>query len=112
MNGVLAKCLEGVYMKKIVLLCAGGLSTSMLVAKMREVAAADSYDCEIEAYGITEADSVVPESDITLLGPQIKFKMDSLREKYPDKVIEAIDMVAYGMMDGKKVIDMVRETIG
>jgi len=99
-------------MKKIVLLCAGGLSTSMLVAKMKEVAATEGYDCEIDAFGITAAESVVPSSDITLLGPQIKFKLDSLREKYPGKVIEAIDMVAYGMMDGKKVIDMIRETIG
>ena len=34
-------------MKKIVLLCASGMSTSMLVKKMQEAAKAENYDCEL-----------------------------------------------------------------
>ena len=37
-------------MKKIVLLCASGMSTSMLVKKMQEAAKAENYECEISAY--------------------------------------------------------------
>ena len=42
-------------MKKIVLLCASGMSTSMLVKKMQEAAKAENYDCEIAAYSAAEA---------------------------------------------------------
>ena len=37
-------------MKKIVLLCSAGMSTSMLVKKMQAAAAEENYACEIAAY--------------------------------------------------------------
>ena len=42
-------------MRKIILLCSAGMSTSMLVKKMQEAAKAESYDCEIAAYPMSEA---------------------------------------------------------
>ena len=42
-------------MKKIILLCAAGMSTSMLVKKMQEAAAAENFECEIAAYPTAEA---------------------------------------------------------
>ncbi|MCI6171053.1 MAG: PTS sugar transporter subunit IIB, partial [Selenomonas bovis] len=42
-------------MKKIVLLCASGMSTSILVNKMKEAAAAAGKDYEIAAYSASEA---------------------------------------------------------
>ena len=44
-------------MRKIVLVCAAGMSTSMLVKKMQEAAAADNYETDIAAYPIGEVDS-------------------------------------------------------
>ena len=38
-------------MKKIVLFCAGGMSTSLLVNKMREAAAKQGKEYDINAYG-------------------------------------------------------------
>ena len=37
-------------MKKIVLLCAAGMSTSILVKKTQKAAKAESFDCEIATY--------------------------------------------------------------
>ena len=48
-------------MKKIVLLCSAGMSTSMLVKKMQAAAEAENYACEIAAYPMAEA--VVNHSD-------------------------------------------------
>ena len=42
-------------MKKIVLLCSAGMSTSMLVKKMQAAAEAENYACEIAAYPMAEA---------------------------------------------------------
>ena len=41
-------------MRKIVLLCNAGLSTSMLVDKMRKEAEAIGYECTINAYPVAE----------------------------------------------------------
>ena len=95
-------------MRKIVLVCAAGMSTSMLVKKMQEAAAADNYETDIAAYPIGEVDT----ADIILLGPQVRFQLKSVKEKFPDIPVESIDMAAYGMMDGKKVIATVKKTLG
>ena len=42
-------------MKKIVLLCNAGMSTSLLVAKMREAALELDEEYEINAYPVSEA---------------------------------------------------------
>lgn len=98
-------------MKNIVLLCAAGMSTSMLVQKMREYAASIGYACTIEAYPIKEAKTVCADADIVLLGPQVRFQLDKVKAQVACPV-EAIDMTAYGMMDGKKVIEHVKGVIG
>ena len=42
-------------MRKVVLLCAAGMSTSLLVNKMRDAAKEEGYDCEINAYALATA---------------------------------------------------------
>ena len=39
-------------MRKIVLLCAAGMSTSALVKKMQAAAEAENYACDIAAYPV------------------------------------------------------------
>ncbi|HAE17512.1 MAG TPA: PTS sugar transporter subunit IIB, partial [Erysipelotrichaceae bacterium] len=41
--------------KKITLFCAAGMSTSLLVSKMREEAAKNGWDYDINAYSLTES---------------------------------------------------------
>lgn len=96
-------------MKNIVLLCAGGMSTSILVNKIKEKATEANFDLEIAAYGISEAPNVVPAADLVLLGPQVRFSKGDLEKKFPDAKIEVIDMRAYGMMDGDAVLKTIQE---
>ena len=42
-------------MKKIYLICAAGLSTSMMVEKMKKAASKDGFECMIQAVGIPMA---------------------------------------------------------
>lgn len=39
-----------------------------------------------------------------LLGPQVRFELNKIRGKYPDKPVEVINMQDYGMMNGEKVL--------
>lgn len=98
-------------MRKIVLFCNAGLSTSMLVRKMEEEAKHIGYETEIQAYPVVEAKSKAKDADIVLLGPQIMYMEKQVREKVDCPVI-LIDRRCYGMMDGKSVIATVRKTLG
>lgn len=99
-------------MRNIILLCNMGMSTSLMVNKMKAAAAELGYACEIGAYALQHADEIIPTADILLVGPQISFELERLREAYPDKNIEAINMMDYGRMDGKKVLLHVKEVLG
>lgn len=55
---------------KIRLFCAAGMSTSLLVTKMREAAKAMGIDADIEAAGETRMNEETEGCDVALLGPR------------------------------------------
>lgn len=94
-------------MKKILLCCSAGMSTSLLVTKMRKVAEERGLDVEIEAVALELFDENLPKYDIFLLGPQVKFKKNDFQKKADEygKKVEVINMIDYGTMNGAKVLD-------
>ncbi|MDH6367219.1 MULTISPECIES: PTS sugar transporter subunit IIB [unclassified Breznakia] len=98
-------------MKQIVLLCSAGLSTSMLVEKMKEAANEKGLKYQIAAYSMNQLESVKDEADIILLGPQVRFQLDQVKQKV-DCPVQVIDMIDYGQMNGSKVVDDVNQLIG
>lgn len=97
--------------KRIVLFCAGGLSTSLLVNKMRMAASAIGKDYSIDAYGLGQVDQFGPEADCILLGPQVRYAIKDVQSKFPNTPMEAIDMRVYGTMDGKGAIEIARRLL-
>lgn len=98
-------------MTKIVLLCSSGMSTSILVQKMKKAADKINYQADISAHSITEAKEVGALADIVLLGPQVRFNLSSVQTEIPTVPVEVIDMHAYGTMDGLAVINMVKKVL-
>lgn len=99
-------------MKKITLLCAAGMSTSLLVTKMKQAAEKNGWDYEIAAFALAEAPAQVPLADIVLLGPQVRFNEKKLQSQYPDKIIRCIEMRDYGTMNGEAVVKFARKEMG
>ncbi|EFF0834085.1 PTS sugar transporter subunit IIB [Escherichia albertii] len=96
-------------MKNILLVCAGGMSTSMLVKRMIEYANAISFDVNITALAIAEAKGKIKnnEVDIVLLGPQVRFQKTELDAVSQGKIpIAVIDMKDYGTMNGQAVFEL------
>lgn len=91
-------------MKNIVLFCAAGMSTSLLVEKMRTAAKELAYDCTINAYSLSEMNEKGPGADCVLLGPQVRYQKEKVVEALPGKPVAVIDMRLYGMMKGKEVL--------
>ncbi|AMC92873.1 PTS sugar transporter subunit IIB [Erysipelothrix larvae] len=98
-------------MRKIVLLCAAGMSTSLLVNKINEAATAENYEIDVQAYPVSEAKNKVPIADVVLLGPQVRYALAKLREQHPGSNIDVIDMRDYGTMNGKAVVATIRRIL-
>jgi cellobiose PTS system EIIB component len=90
---------------KIILVCSAGMSTSMLVQRMRKAAEEKGITAVIHA--TSEADLVnhFDQTDVILVGPQVRYLAPKIREKaIPLGIqVEVIDSMAYGMMNGEKV---------
>ncbi|AST57012.1 cytochrome c biogenesis protein [Thermoanaerobacterium thermosaccharolyticum] len=93
---------------KILLVCAAGMSTSLLVKKMEKEAQNRNLDVTIAAKPIDELENVIDNYDIILLGPQIKYKEVYVKELVKDrgKVYAVIPPMMYGMVDGNGALDM------
>ena len=100
----------------IMLACAAGMSTSLLVTKMQAAADEKGLDAEIFAVPAQEVDDIILEKkvDVLLLGPQVRYLLEQFTEKLKDKNIPigVIPMVDYGMMNGSKVLALAEELIG
>ena len=96
-------------MKKIMLVCAAGMSTSLLVTKMEAAAKDAGVECKIFALPFSDAPRVLEEVDCILLGPQVRFQKAQIEKLVADAgldlPIDVINMKDYGMMNGKAVYE-------
>lgn len=92
---------------KILLACAAGMSTSLLVEAMKRAAQERGLEAEILALPVHEAEEHIESASVILLGPQVRYKLNSFKELAAPhgKPVEVIDSVAYGMVNGAKVLD-------
>jgi cellobiose PTS system EIIB component len=95
---------------KVLLVCAAGMSTSLLTNNMKKNAQPGD---EISAVPISEMGHNLTGVDVVLLGPQIRFKEKEVRTACEPKGIKVgvIEMRAYGMMDGKAAMDQARKLL-
>ena len=101
---------------KVVLVCAAGMSSSLLEEKIRQAAAAAGKDMELKAVDSTTMSLWNYENnsmDLILVAPQVRFKKRSIiKQSEPYGVIvQDIDTIAYGMVDGEKIFKQVMEAL-
>ncbi|MDD6526169.1 MAG: PTS sugar transporter subunit IIB [Firmicutes bacterium] len=90
---------------KIYLFCAGGMSTGLLVKNMEKYILEKGLDHTVSAHGIGSVEYYCKDADIILLGPQIRYKLNQVKEIVKDKPVMVIDTKIYGMLDGKKLME-------
>lgn len=99
----------------IMLNCSAGMSTSLLVTKMQAAAKDKGIDVDIFATAASDARAQLDSKtiDCVLLGPQVSYMRDDFKSMLEgrknslgnDIPLAVIDMQAYGMMDGEKVLN-------
>ena len=99
-------------MVKILLVCSAGMSTSLMVNKMKDCAKAKGIESEIWAVSDAQVADNLPKADVLLLGPQVRFLESKMKEIAGDKPVAVINMMAYGTMNGEKVLEQALSLLG
>ena len=87
------------------LVCATGMSTSLLVNRMKETAETKEIEFQIEAHPVGQIEKYGEAADAILLGPQVRYELKNVKKMFLDKPVEIINMQDYGTMNGAKVLD-------
>lgn len=91
----------------ILLCCAAGMSTSLLVQRMEQAAQEKGIVARIWAVSAGEVKQHIGQADVLLLGPQVRYKLAEMKKEgdalgIPVDVIQALD---YGTLNGKNVLE-------
>ena len=96
-------------MLKVMFVCSAGMSTSLLVEKVKCTASEKGIDLDIYALGEAEAKKDLAQADVLLLGPQVRYLESGFRKALDGTAtrLAVVDMLAYGRMDGEKVLQQI-----
>ena len=101
---------------KAMMVCAMGMSSSLLEIKTREAAAKAGVPFEIKAVAVSDITRWDPKThpvDIVLVAPQVFYKRKAL-EIVGDMhgiVVQGIDPMVFGMVDGDKLFEQIMKAI-
>lgn len=98
-------------MLNVLLICSMGASTSILCEKIKTASIEENLEIKIWATPLSTANDETEKADIILLGPQIRYMKNKVIEMANGKPVEVIDMLAYGMMDAKAVLNIIKKNI-
>ncbi len=88
----------------ILLVCAAGASTGVLVKKMlKSLEGTDRFDWRIEAHPVNTVSDYEKDFDVILLGPQIAYQIENVK-KHTKKPVDIINAIDYGMGKADNVI--------
>jgi cellobiose PTS system EIIB component len=90
----------------ILLCCCAGMSTSLLVSKMKLSAAEQKLNYNIWAVSIDAVSREINKADVLLLGPQVQYMFNEFKNLGDKKgvPVKVIDTVQYGKMNGQEVL--------
>ena len=101
---------------KVVMVCAMGMSSSLLENKTREAAKAAGVPFELRAVTTPEIarwDFQVDYVDIVLVAPQVRYKRKSIAQAAApfNIIVQDIDPIIFGMVDGTKLFSQIMAAI-
>lgn len=91
---------------KILLACAAGMSTNLLVNKMIDASKTEGRNDKIWAIGQEGLGKAMKNCDVLLISPQMKFLESKIRPM-ADKLgipVDVIPAALYGKIDGKAIL--------
>jgi PTS system cellobiose-specific IIB component len=100
----------------VLVVCAAGMSSSLLENKTREAADAHGHNLTIHALSVSEMtgyDFARKPVDMVLVAPQVRYKKKSITEMASPHgvVVQDIDPMTFGMVDGEKLFEQIVKAV-
>ena len=96
---------------KLLLLCSGGLSTSMLLNRLKAEAERQQLPLQVEAHGLPEYPALAARFDVILLGPQVAHKAQQVAAA-SGKPTAAIPALDYAVGNAANVLRQAQTLLG
>lgn len=95
---------EGEHMKRVLLYCNGGFSTSILADKINTESKTLGIEVEASANDILNIEAQVnADSDIIVLGPQVSHREAEIKQLFPNNTVIQLTMQEFGMMNPERI---------
>lgn len=96
---------------KILVVCNAGMSSSILVKKIKDYAQSIGEPVVIEAMSSTYIEDENGSWDVCLVGPQLLHAVDEIKELMGVPT-ESVEMRIYAMADGKAAYEQAKRMLG
>lgn len=97
---------------RIMLACCAGMSTSVVVQKMKDAAKEQGKDYEIWAVDQGKIEENLGKFDVLLLGPQVRHILRKVKAQVGDAApVAVIDPVSYGRCNGAAVLKQAEDLV-
>ena len=97
-------------MKKL-LCCANGLSTSILMQKMRKWGKEKGIELEVIAKPSSDIENVYKDYDCILVGPQIAYQLEEIKGIAVGKPVDKINPADYGLGNVENIMKQVHKLL-
>ena len=97
---------------KVLLICANGLSTSILMSKMEKWGKDNNLELEVKAVPMTEYEGICKEYDCILIGPQIAYRFNEIKNNSSGVPVDKINASDYGLGNVDNIMKQVKKLIG
>lgn len=94
---------------KILLVCNEGMSTGIMQMKLQEEIKKEEKNGEVEAVPMALLADYLDEAGVILLGPQIRFAYDEIKEMAGDTPVMVIETSDFGMMRADRIWKKIKE---
>lgn len=98
---------------KVLMVCSGGMSSSIIVKAIKQEADKKDFPLEIKAVGTGEFDDELREGgyDLVIVAPQVKHRLATFQEsaKAVNVPVELVAPMGYTPIGAPKVLDQIKK---
>ncbi|MGI2287061.1 PTS sugar transporter subunit IIB [Staphylococcus cohnii] len=95
---------------KVIMVCSGGMSSSMIVDAVKKEAAKENFDLEIVAVGTEAFENEIADYDLGLVAPQVRHRLDKFKKigETVNKPVDVIDPMGYTPIGAPKILKQIK----
>ena len=95
---------------KVIMVCSGGMSSSMIVDAVKKEAAKENFDLEIVAVGTEAFENEIGDYDLGLVAPQVRHRLDKFKKvgEAVNKPVDVIEPMGYTPIGAPKILKQIK----